>query len=249
MITIKKTSWHFRIQKYVLGYVPDHKGLCSYFWMTLACICLSPFIALINKVREFTQAIREYSARNHEKYLLSLDDEGLYKYYKTVDRWKFENDMHVLVRNRKGFHPGRIGKLMEKFAERYWNELQSKRKKLVRVEKISEKLAKFLSVVGKVLYYIFITFVVIVAAGVLYIAIQDIHTNGKWMEVLIIFASVAAFAVVLLTGAILYDGSTREFKKKFKAKITFPFRYTYRKFKATSDFIFENYCPRIEIED
>lgn len=249
MITIKKTSWHYRIQKYVLGQVSDHKGLCPYFWMTLACICLSPFIALINKVREFAQAIREYSARNHEKYLLSLDDEGLYKYYKTVDRWKFEDDMHILVRNRKGFHPGRIGKLMEKFAERYWNELQSKRKKLAMVEEVAEKLAKFLSVVGKVLYYIFITFVVIVVAGVLYIGIQDIHTKGKWVEVLITFASVVTLVVVIMAGTLLYEGSTYGFKKRFKAKITLPFRYTYRKLKAVSDFVFENYCPRIKIKD
>jgi len=44
-VHLKRNVWHRRLQHWVLG--PDlteHVNLCKYFWTTVGCVCVSPFM-------------------------------------------------------------------------------------------------------------------------------------------------------------------------------------------------------------
>lgn len=45
-VVLNKNSWHRKLQGYVLGKPEEFPNLCPYFWLTVFCMLVSPYVAL-----------------------------------------------------------------------------------------------------------------------------------------------------------------------------------------------------------
>lgn len=45
-VNLKKNGWHRRLQLFVFEDAPRYGSLCPYFWFTVACLWLSPFVSM-----------------------------------------------------------------------------------------------------------------------------------------------------------------------------------------------------------
>lgn len=50
-VSLKKNSWHYKLQKFVLNQVPFKNNFCPYFWTTVFCAFAFPFVALAKGAR------------------------------------------------------------------------------------------------------------------------------------------------------------------------------------------------------
>ena len=46
-IKMSKKSWHYRLQSWMFGMPPFEDNFCPYFWLTIFCLFISPFIAAV----------------------------------------------------------------------------------------------------------------------------------------------------------------------------------------------------------
>lgn len=251
---ISKKSWHYQLQQFVLGTVPKYNGLCPYFWMTLACMLFLVPVSIKRKVYDpLVELSRKFNENMHRKYILGLDEEQLYNYYKRVPRWKFDDDFWVLINEGK-YQETDLYKFLEQFSNRKWKEMQKNVDAERRLVEIIEKTSNILKKIGKFLGYVFIVVVSLVAIGVIVAFFYEIHTKGAWMNFLIAIGIILAVLVTFGVSYIIYDSikyseGYRSSKKKLGKLVTAPFKFVYTKVKSAVDFIFENYCPRIEIQD
>lgn len=45
-ITLSKKSWHYKLQSLIFGDPPFKNNFCPYFWLTIFCLMISPFVGL-----------------------------------------------------------------------------------------------------------------------------------------------------------------------------------------------------------
>lgn len=43
-IKLSRDAWHYRLQTWTFGQDPQFNNFCLYFWLTIFCICASPFV-------------------------------------------------------------------------------------------------------------------------------------------------------------------------------------------------------------
>lgn len=60
-IKFKRNSWHRKLQQYTLGLSPrswaDFQNLCPYFWITVFCMLIVPFVACWKVIRRSAQIL------------------------------------------------------------------------------------------------------------------------------------------------------------------------------------------------
>lgn len=123
-VNLKSDGWYNRLQEYVLGYnKPDLFSLCPYFWLTIFCVIVSPFVFIykqfmagiifINSV--FNKLFINDSVNNYisnmtidEITALTYDYEKvkiknlfvrrLYDSYDIINKWKKCNKMLVKLK-------------------------------------------------------------------------------------------------------------------------------------------------------
>ena len=267
---ISKKSWHYQLQQYVMGTVPKYSGLCPYFWMTLACMLFLVPVSIKRKLYDpLVELSRKFNEKMHRKYILGLDEEQLYNYYKRVPRWKFDDDFWVLINEGK-YQETDLYKFLEQFANRKWTEMQKNVVAERRLVEIIEKTSNILKKIGKYAGYVFLGAVSVFLVGVIVVMFYEIHTKGQWRS---FFIAIGIILTVLITFGAIYivhdniknniDGTKSDIvhdnikysegyhssKKKLGKLVTAPFKFVYTKIKSAVDFIFENYCPRIELQD
>ncbi len=85
---IKKSDWHYKLQKFVFGKVPNYTSGCPYAWMTLFCIfavlIVAPIkmliLALVWLFKTLFKGIEEIIFKpRFIKWVERLDDEELFK--------------------------------------------------------------------------------------------------------------------------------------------------------------------------
>jgi len=45
-VTLSKNSWHFKLQSKIFGKPPFLDNFCPYFWLTIFCVIISPFVCV-----------------------------------------------------------------------------------------------------------------------------------------------------------------------------------------------------------
>lgn len=80
-VTLRKDSWHARLQGWTFGSVSWRQNLCPYFWLTVFCIIVSPFVLVGKLVAEVCGAV----IIAFESLLERLDG--------VLTRWEDENDL------------------------------------------------------------------------------------------------------------------------------------------------------------
>lgn len=100
LICITKNDWHYKLIKFTWGIDPSmFKNLCPYFWLTIASIFVSPFVAvfkmfvgifeLIGKAigKVLLSIYDSYEENSYEAFLDTLDESQIY-YMKYERSWK-----------------------------------------------------------------------------------------------------------------------------------------------------------------
>lgn len=100
LICITKNDWHYKLIKFTWGIDPSmFKNLCPYFWLTIASIFVSPFVAVFKMfVRIFMligKAIgkillsiyNSYEENSYKSFLDTLDESQIY-YMKYKGSWR-----------------------------------------------------------------------------------------------------------------------------------------------------------------
>jgi hypothetical protein len=251
---ISRKSWHYQLQQYVLGNIPNYSGLCPYFWMTLACMLFLVPVSIKRKLYDpLVRLKRKLDENMFRKYLLRMDEEALYSYYKRIPRWQFEDAFWILIQEGK-YQRNDLLTFLEKFTNRKWEEIQSSEKAEARFLEIVEKTSKIIKQIGRLSGYVFLTAASLLLIGAIVILFYEIHTKGQWMTALFVLAIILCTIITFGVGYIIYDNvrysdGYESSKRKLVSLVTTPFKFIYKKIKATVDFIFDNYCPRIELQD
>jgi len=49
-IILSRKAWHFRLQSYIFGEPPFKENFCPYFWLTITCLLIVPFVFSVKTV-------------------------------------------------------------------------------------------------------------------------------------------------------------------------------------------------------
>ena len=101
-IKLSRNSWHYRIQSYLFGKPPFLDNFCPYFWLSIFCLMISPFVGL------FIGCKKLYF------FCVSILEKLLFPVYKTADLIQ-ENICEPFLNNRyRAFSDSKIYYLYEK---------------------------------------------------------------------------------------------------------------------------------------
>ena len=106
-IKLKKDGWHYNIQNFVMDYSyyrKPMKNFCPYFWLTIFCILVSPFVGLYKTLVKSWKFIKKRGENTFswfnknlcdplfDKMMIGVDDEQVYIWYLEYQDWPYGND-------------------------------------------------------------------------------------------------------------------------------------------------------------
>lgn len=56
-VLLNKNGWHVRLQEWTFGSVPYRNNFCPFFWLTIFCLLVSPFVGLFKLAKRVPNAI------------------------------------------------------------------------------------------------------------------------------------------------------------------------------------------------
>lgn len=260
-LKLKRNSWHRKLQQYVLGLstsrYEDMHNLCPYFWLTIFCLIVVPFVSLFRGVRNVcvktADLIDRMIAPLVDRWYANLDiDQIAYlAYWKEGDFRKWWENSNNAVNNRGYYNE------LQRYTDMYRKRKQADddRKHLAQqrrralANKISYYTSKLvppaLIVLGAIVCY-----VVYLLGSLLY----DVFTWDSFLAFLKVLGIATSIVIAVLTIGYTFARLSKKSANVICAigrKIN-PFGWLGEVFsfiglymKSTKD----NYCPHVEWEE
>jgi len=146
LIKLKREGWHYKLQKFILkDGMPDLYNFCPYFWLTIFCIIVLPFMAPVRFLIWLLECYDKYILEpRFQKWVKNMKDETAYnlqmgnKVLKPT-RWfenkKYKEDAFSLWLKHKGWSYSReadiktIDEFFRKIREKLELDEQKEKKK------------------------------------------------------------------------------------------------------------------------
>lgn len=165
-VRLSKKAWHYKLQNYIWGYnQPKLYSLCPYFWFTIFCMLIVPFVVIVRGFMCIGNKISNYNTRKADEafsnFMKNITPEQAvdavikkrkFRLYGTLERWSF------LLRWRN-WNPELSDDAYNKFSEKFNSlliskeeELELKRNKPKKTPVVIEKVKRKLNVSSIVKY-------------------------------------------------------------------------------------------------
>lgn len=80
-VSLKRDGWHSRLQKWTFGSIPFKNNFCPFFWLTIFCIIVFPFVGAFKLARWFTISLAGWTV-----VVFMALGEGLNKLFDSIDK-------------------------------------------------------------------------------------------------------------------------------------------------------------------